>query len=105
MTYRESVEAAKADGFTYFDFLTASDHGTYRRLAVHLINLNSNERLLITKDLQVDEAPTISDLYEGATWHERETAEMFGITFTGLKDDRPLLTRPDMPTHPLRKSS
>ncbi|MEA3056579.1 MAG: NADH-quinone oxidoreductase subunit, partial [Actinomycetota bacterium] len=28
-------------------------------------------------------APTWTDVYAGANWHERETWEMFGITFTG----------------------
>lgn len=105
MTYRERVADAKANGFAYFDFLTASDRGSARRLTVHLINPDTTESVLITEDLERDEAPTVSDLFQGATWHERETAEMFGITFTGLQDSRPLLTRPEMPAYPLRKTS
>ena len=104
MTYRDDVIAAYADGFTYLDFITASDHRTHRRIAALLINPESAEQRLVTEDLSDDHCASISDLYQGATWHERETAELFGITFIGLADARPLLTRPGMPSFPLRKS-
>lgn len=35
--------------------------------------------------------PTISDIYEGANWHERETKEMFGVLFNGHPCLEPLL--------------
>jgi NADH-quinone oxidoreductase subunit C len=35
--------------------------------------------------------PTISDIYEGANWHERETKEMFGVLFSGHPYLEPLL--------------
>lgn len=36
--------------------------------------------------------PSISTLYRGFTWVEREHREFLGITFTGLQDSRRLLT-------------
>jgi NADH-quinone oxidoreductase subunit C len=39
--------------------------------------------------------PTISDIYEGANWHERETKEMFGVLFTGHPYLVPLLLPED----------
>lgn len=104
MTYREEVERSRDEGFTYLDFITASDHGTHRRIATLLIDPTTTEQRLIAEDLLDDTCASISDLYEGAIWHERETAEMFGITFAGLADTRPLLTREGMPAHPLRKA-
>ncbi len=49
------------------------------------------------------EAPTISHIYSGANWHERETAEFFGIKFAGHPNLIPLLLPEDSTFHPLRK--
>ena len=49
------------------------------------------------------EIPTISTVFSGANWHERETHEFFGIVFTGHPDLTPLLLPEDATFHPLRK--
>jgi NADH-quinone oxidoreductase subunit C len=46
---------------------------------------------------------TVSDIYRTAEWHERETAEMFGIEFIGHPDPRKLLLPDDIDGHPLRE--
>jgi NADH-quinone oxidoreductase subunit C len=48
--------------------------------------------------------PTVTDIYRGADWAERETREMFGIEFTGHPDPRNLLLDEDLDIHPLLKS-
>jgi NADH-quinone oxidoreductase subunit C len=35
--------------------------------------------------------PTISDIFDGANWHERETKDMFGVVFSGHPYLKPLL--------------
>ena len=47
--------------------------------------------------------PTISAVYSGALWHEREAMDFFGIHFTGHPDPKPLLLPEDMTGHPLIK--
>ena len=47
--------------------------------------------------------PTISSIYPGANWHERETHDFFGVDFTGHPDMTPLLLPEDATFHPLRK--
>lgn len=47
--------------------------------------------------------PTISGIYPGANWHERETHDFFGIEFSGHPDLSPLLLPEDADFHPLRK--
>lgn len=47
--------------------------------------------------------PTISDIFPGANWHERETHEFFGIRFEGHPYLVPLLLPEDADFHPLRK--
>ena len=49
------------------------------------------------------EVPTISEIYPGANWHERETHEFFGIVFSGHPNLTPLLLPDDATYHPLRK--
>lgn len=49
------------------------------------------------------ELPTISGIYPGADWHERETHDFFGIVFTGHPCLEPLLLPEDADFHPLRK--
>jgi NADH-quinone oxidoreductase subunit C len=49
------------------------------------------------------ELPTITGVYAGANWHERETAEFFGINFIGHPHLVNLLLPEDSDIHPLRK--
>jgi NADH-quinone oxidoreductase subunit C len=49
------------------------------------------------------ELPTISKVFPGANWHERETHDFFGIKFLGHPDLSPLLLPEDADYHPLRK--
>jgi NADH-quinone oxidoreductase subunit C len=49
------------------------------------------------------EIPTISNIYQGANWHERETHDFFGIVFTGHPNLEPLLLPEDADFHPLLK--
>ncbi len=52
---------------------------------------------------QNPEVPTISGIYPGADWHERETHDFFGIKFTGHPYLVPLLLPEDADFHPLLK--
>ncbi|NNK96991.1 MAG: NADH-quinone oxidoreductase subunit C [Desulfobacterales bacterium] len=47
--------------------------------------------------------PTLTGLYTGANWHERETHEFFGIVFDGHPHLIPLLLPEDADFHPLLK--
>jgi len=47
--------------------------------------------------------PTITDIYTGANWHERETHDFFGIVFDGHPHLIPLLLPEDADFHPLLK--
>jgi NADH-quinone oxidoreductase subunit C len=49
------------------------------------------------------ELPSISQLYPGANWHERETHDFFGIRFIGHPYLKPLLLPEDADFHPLLK--
>jgi NADH-quinone oxidoreductase subunit C len=49
------------------------------------------------------ELPTISTVFPGANWHERETHDFFGINFLGHPNLKPFLLPEDADFHPLRK--
>jgi NADH-quinone oxidoreductase subunit C len=49
------------------------------------------------------ELPTISSIFPGANWHERETHDFFGIRFAGHPNLAPFLLPEDATFHPLRK--
>jgi NADH-quinone oxidoreductase subunit C len=94
-----------------YDFL-ASLHGCdyfpdEPRLSVHyqLLSRERVDRLGVKVRMGVDEAevPTITDLFPGAGFDERETYDMFGIVFTGNPDLRRILMPEDYVGHPLRR--
>ncbi|MET7357571.1 NADH-quinone oxidoreductase subunit C [Streptomyces sp. NPDC005562] len=91
---------------TYFDWLSAVDEpGTGFRICAHVVALAPVRRLLLRTTV-AHEAPVLAsavDVYAGAAWHERETHEMFGVTFEGHPGLTPLLLPESFEGHPLRK--
>ena len=62
-------------------------------------------RVLLKADVPDDDprVPTWTHVYAGAAWHERETHEMFGISFEGNPDLRHIYLPTGFEGHPLRK--
>jgi NADH-quinone oxidoreductase subunit C len=75
-------------------------------LVYHLLSTVHNHRLVVKVKLAHDErpsAPTVSDLYPTANWHERECWDLMGVHFDGHPDMRRVLCAMDWVGHPLRK--
>jgi NADH-quinone oxidoreductase subunit C len=71
----------------------------------HLIDVRARHDVFLKVDVPEPALalPTISRVYAGANWHERECWEMFGITFEGHPDLRKLYLPAEFEGHPLRK--
>ncbi len=93
-------------GMEFFDWLTGVDDPPDRiGVAAHVYDLNTHRHLLLrTSVARADpRLPSVTGVYRGANWHERETYEMFGVVFDGHPDLRPLLLPDGFEGHPLRK--
>ncbi|MFF5702548.1 NADH-quinone oxidoreductase subunit C [Streptomyces sp. NPDC012794] len=104
-----SLEIARDKlGCTYFDWLSAVDEpGTGFRVCAHVVSLeNHRVRRLLLRTTVPHAAPSLPSavaVYAGAAWHERETFEMFGVTFTDHPNLVHLLLPENFEGHPLRK--
>lgn len=130
--WHDAVRAARDEGYAYFDWLSAVDQtdlGTEASgvvaedslpepgfdIVCHLIDVRGagggtglRRVLLLTRVPDGQGVRSVTDLFAGAAWHERETAEMFGIGFEDFDDGtgmglRPLLLPDGFEGTPLRK--
>ena len=53
--------------------------------------------------VDLPDCPSLTSVWPGADFQERETYDMMGINFVGHPDLRRILTDDDFPGHPLRK--
>ena len=90
----------------YCDFTSAVDFGDDgMEVVTHLFSTVHDHSVRVKVRLPAGETvlPTISDIYPTANWHERETTEMFGVTFEGHPLPVTLLLPEPFEGHPLRK--
>ncbi|KYH46159.1 NADH-quinone oxidoreductase subunit C [Branchiibius sp. NY16-3462-2] len=108
-----TLAGLREDGYAFFDFLTAVDQGDDAGFEVvtHLYRFmaDATSEIFVSTGLEPGQSLlTITGLWRGAAWHERETYEMFGIVFDGFDDGtglglRPLLLPDAFEGNPLRK--
>lgn len=69
-------------------------------------DLSDGRTVLFSTDLDVKEpsADTLTGIFPGADWHEREAHDMFGIVFSGHPNLAPIYLPEGFLGHPLRKS-
>jgi NADH-quinone oxidoreductase subunit C len=92
--------------FEYIKFLTAVDYIEYLEMAYFLYSFKNNWSITvkIRLDGQKPVVDSVTSIYRGADWHERETAEMFGIDIIGHPNLKNLLLAGDEGGYPLRKN-
>jgi NADH-quinone oxidoreductase subunit C len=107
--YADAARFAKTTrglDLTFFDFLTGVDEAedgfgvvTHLYSPIHKHHLHL--RTVVPRDNPV--VPTMTGVFRGANWHERQAWEMFGIVFSGHPNLVKLLLSDEFEGHPLRK--
>jgi NADH-quinone oxidoreductase subunit C len=96
-------------GFELLSALTAVDYWPQEQPRFHVVyeftSVSNNLRLEIRVPVPGinPTVPTVSHIYRGANWRERELWDMFGIKAEGHPDLRRILMPADWEGHPLRK--
>ena len=105
--WEEAARFARDElGCHYFNWLSAvdwKDQGL--EVLCRVENLETALALTMRTRLAVGETrcPTLTQLYRGADWMERECYDMFGVVFEGHPDLRRILLTEDWVGYPLRK--
>jgi NADH-quinone oxidoreductase subunit C len=99
--------AREAVGCLYFSWLSAIDWKDQGfEVVCRVENLESGLALMLRTKLAAGNVhcPTLTGVWKGADWMERECYDMFGVVFDGHPDLRRILLGQDWPSgHPLRK--
>jgi NADH-quinone oxidoreductase subunit C len=70
----------------------------------HLLSPRQNVRVRVKVATDADTpVPSVTPVYPGADWFEREAYDLYGIIFTGHPDLRRILTDYGFEGHPMRK--
>ena len=95
-----------AFGFQFLSDLAGVDTGAVMQVVYHLWSGTTPDWLRVTADglsREDPRVPSVTFLWKGAEWMEREAYDMFGITFEGNRDLRRIYMPPDYQSFPLRK--
>lgn len=102
MTYLRDDPSLKMD---YLSFVSVTDWLDRMECVYHLWSATHNHEILVKSpvDRSDPRIPSVSDLWSGANWHEREYYDLFGVIFEGHPDLRRIMMTDDWIGHPLRK--
>ncbi|EAU33174.1 NADH-ubiquinone oxidoreductase 30.4 kDa subunit, mitochondrial precursor [Aspergillus terreus NIH2624] len=101
LKYHTAAEYTQISDITAVDFPTRDQRF---EVVYNLLSVRYNSRIRVKT--YADEArpvPSVTGLFEGALWYEREVYDMFGVFFSGHPDLRRIMTDYGFDGHPLRK--
>ena len=93
-------------GVDYSEYRMGDYDGLRYAVVVHLLSVSLNQRVRLRVFASDDDLPVVdslTDVWAGANWFEREAFDLYGIVFEGHDDLRRLLTDYGFIGHPFRK--
>jgi NADH-quinone oxidoreductase subunit C len=107
-TIREAVSALKNAGYNAFEDMTAVDWLPSEprfQLSYHILSHEYKERVRIKTWVSSDDPAieSITSVWPGANYYEREVFDMFGVRFEGHPNLRRILMPDEWVGSPLRK--
>ena len=105
---RVALETVRAAGYNLFEDMTAVDWFPSEprfQLSYHILSHAFRERIRLKCMVSgVDPAvDSVTSVWPGANYYEREVFDMFGVRFEGHPNLRRILMPDDWEGHPLRK--
>ena len=104
--FSRGVEGEAMGRFTWASRPHA-EHSARRFAAViHLLSIENNQRLrlrVFAEDDTLPLVPSLTGIWPGVNWFEREAFDLYGILFDGHPDLRRILTDYGFVGHPFRK--
>jgi len=102
------LEAARDAGFELFIDLCAVDYLSRNPrfdIAINVVSVSQSLRLRVLVGIPGTDPqmPTVSSVYPGSNFYEREAFDLFGIEFSDHPDMTRILLPDDWEGHPLRK--
>ncbi len=93
------------EGYDCLSCLSGIDAGDRLEVVYHLFSYRTKECIVLKVQLDKTQPslPSVGSLWPSAHWMERETHELFGITFEGHPDLTNLLLPEDWEGYPMRK--
>lgn len=94
--------------FSYLSDITCVDRFPLEprfEVNYHLLSMDRRDTLRLKVKLPSSDpvVHSVTPLWPGANWHERENFDLFGVRFEGHPDLRRILMPDDWEGHPLRK--
>jgi NADH/F420H2 dehydrogenase subunit C len=91
--------------YDYFNFVTAVDYYSYFEVVYQLTSLSENRSIIFKARCERDNPslPSVTGLWQGADFQEREIYDLMGIKFEGHPNLKRIFLWEGFAGHPLRK--
>ena len=102
----EYLKNTESMDFDYFNYVTAVDYYSYFEVVYQLESVEHNHSIVLKTrcyDRDNPTVPTVSGLWQGANFQEREVYDLMGIKFEGHPNLKRMFLWDGFDGHPLRK--
>ena len=101
-----TLRAEPSLSFDYLRCLSVVDYEDRFQVVYHLWSREHRHKLVLKVDTTVESpsVPSVTGVWRGADWFEREGHDLFGVEFPGHPDPRVLILYEDFEGFPGRKS-